>query len=140
VQKTRLKIVRYVTEPEYNRKWQPAQKGAQMAKVTLAPEAEVAGYMVFKLGAAGVALGLGYGLVLGGSEQLSTWLVYALSVTVAGALVGSLGWMATARRRTERLDRMDDPLVPDASKPVAETKAAAPMRVSAFRPATRPAR
>jgi hypothetical protein len=96
--------------------------------------------MVFKLGAAGVALGLGYGLVLGGSEQLSTWLVYALSVTVAGALVGSLGWMATARRRAERLDRMDGIPVPDASKPVVEAKPTAPVRVSAFRPDARLAR
>jgi hypothetical protein len=111
-----------------------------MKRIALAPGAEVAGYMVFKLGAAGVVLGLGYRLALGDSEVLSTWLVYALSVTIAGAFLGSLAWIGTAKRHDdEEVETVATPRL-GPSEPIAEGATSFKPRVSAFRPATKAVR
>lgn len=98
---------------------------------------DVAGYMVFKLGAAGVILGLAYGAAFGGSEALSTGITYALAVAVTGAFLGSLTWVGKAKRQTE--DRHVPDLVPPGAMPDAAPEPAR-ARVSAFRGAGRPAR
>lgn len=111
-----------------------------MKRIALAPGAEVAGYTVFKLGAAGVVLGLGYRLALGDSDVLATWLVYALSVTIAGAFLGSLAWIGTAKRRDEDdAEAATSPQLP-VGEPVAAGAMAQKPRVSAFRPSIKTAR
>ena len=71
------------------------------SKARLAPGADTAGYVVFKLGGAGALLGLAVGLVAGSSPALETWLAYSLSVAVAGAVLGSLAWVGQAARTAD---------------------------------------
>jgi hypothetical protein len=115
-----------------------------MTKVISDPQVDVAGYMVFKLGAAGVISGLAYGAAFGGSESLSTWVTYSLAVAVTGAFLGSLTWVGKVKQQAERPDlpdmtppgKMPEPAL-DRRAPAAEPVRA---RVSAFRAAGRPAR
>ncbi len=111
-----------------------------MKRIALAPGAEVAGYTVFKLGAAGVVLGLGFRFALGDSDALSTWLVYALSVTIAGAFLGSLAWIGTAKNRDEEGADTATSLQLPVGEPVAAGAIAQKPRVSAFRPGIKSAR
>jgi hypothetical protein len=104
-----------------------------MTKARLAPEADAAGYLVFKLGGAGALLGVAVGCLAGGGPALETWLTYSLSVSVAGALLGSLAWLGRSKDTTERREA---PMAPAAvaRAPVTERASAAPTRhISAFR-------
>lgn len=115
-----------------------------MTKVIPGPEADVAGYMVFKLGAAGVIAGLAYGAAFGGGEQLSTWITYSLAVTVTGAFLGSLTWLGKVQRRAERpeVPCLDPPgMAPERAHERATVAEGTPKaRVSAFRAAGKPVR
>ncbi len=104
-----------------------------MAKLTLAPGAEVAGYTVFKIGAASAAIGAGYGAVLGFGPTLATWTTYSLSVATAGAILGSLAWFAKPTKVDRRLREIDlEP--PAVEAPALPHKGRMPAsRVSAFR-------
>lgn len=111
-----------------------------MIDARLATEAEIAGYVVFKMGAAGALIGLAVGLMAGGGPALETWLAASLSVSAAGGLLGSL-----ARLSQTRAARTDIRAAANAPQAVATPLASRPAqserpRVSAFRTQSRPAR
>lgn len=117
-----------------------------MTKARLAPGADRAGYVVFKLGGAGALLGLAVGLVVGGGPALESWLTYSLSVALAGAVLGSLAWVGQATK-TANARQMPTPL-PQTSTATATVAAPAAEqlprmdrpRVSAFRAGPKAAR
>ncbi len=108
-----------------------------MTKARLAPGADTAGYVVFKLGGAGALLGLAVGLVAGSSPALETWLAYSLSVAVAGAVLGSLAWVGQAARTADarRVPTLSpQTMSPTVAAPVVEQQPRTERpRVSAFR-------
>ncbi len=109
-----------------------------MTRPTLALGADTAGFLVFKLGAAGVAIGLVVGLSTSGAESdgqaLQAWFAYSLAVAVAGAVIGIVAGFA--RPDSQPTDRHAIPQkspAPSLSGPVTPTVLRP--RISAFRPA-----
>ncbi len=91
------------------------REGQDMGLAAMAPEADTAGYVVFKLGGAGVLIGIAVGVATGGGPAVESWLAYSVSVAVAGALIGSLAWLRRSAGGREARCGTDDRAAADGS-------------------------